>query len=183
MLARRSLPRISTRMLRAKLREKHDAPVRPSCRRRQHDFLSLHELGFDRRRPVVRAASFEALEARRSSGRRYAAPLAITTVRGADALPFESVDLNDAVCGCSALTMPGIARCAPNFCACTNARPASAWPGDAGRKAEIVFDPRARARLPAGRAAGRTRPPTDLPMAAYTAVASPAGPAPTIATS
>ena len=43
--------------------------------------------------------------------------------------------------------------CAPNFCACTNARPGERLTGDAGRKAEIVFDARARARLAARRAA------------------------------
>ena len=44
-----------------------------------------------------------------------------------------------------------IISCAPNFCACVNARAASSWPGDAGWKAEIVLDSRARAGLSAGR--------------------------------
>ena len=38
---------------------------------------------------------------------------------------------------------------APNFCAWMKARAVSAWPGDAGRKAEVVLDPGAGAGLPA----------------------------------
>ena len=53
----------------------------------------------------------------------------------------------------SAATCAGISISAPNFCACTKARPASAWPGDAGRKAEVVLDPRAGAGLAAEGAA------------------------------
>ena len=41
---------------------------------------------------------------------------------------------------------------APNFCAWLKARPASAWPGNAGREAQIVFDPGAGAGLAAERA-------------------------------
>ena len=64
------------------------------------------------------------------SGRLYRAPLAMTTDLPRTALPSASITVNrglpSARSRSSAIACAGITISAPNFCACTNARPASA---------------------------------------------------------
>ena len=71
---------------------------------------------------------------------------------------------------------------APNFAAWTTARSANSPPSEACREAEVILDPHAAAGLTAGpmRSSTTVSSPSDAP---YTAAASPAGPAPTIARS
>ena len=149
----------------------------------QHDLLLRAQPRLDRRGPVPDAAAFEigevfdlgapiARAARHHDGSR-AQHLAVVELQAEGAVGARTIERRhldrDHHVGAEFLRLVEGAR-------------GQRLPGDAGRKAEIILDPRAGAGLAAERArvAHRDRRPSD---AAYTAVDSPAGPLPTMATS